>query len=345
MSKRIPIFFLILLLAGILMGLVGSGWAQEGEANVGDRFVRIWVGDGGSFLGVRLEEVTPEAVQRLSLPEERGALVTNLVPESPAAKAGLQKDDVIVRWNGVPVESARQLRRFMRETPAGRTVRLGVFRNGRETEIAVTLGKRSDHAKAFKFELDKEGMEAAREALDHAREALKNRGLGDIMVWSHRGRLGVTLQNLTPQLAEYFGLKDRSGALITSVRADSPASRAGLKAGDIILAIDGQTVNDPGDARRIIAKKEEGPVEIRVLRDRREKSFTVTLEKREKTSPFFAPEIDVRLDPFTLPDLPYTFVIPGFDAPPPPPLLWQEPEIQAPPGAPGEPVRVVPGVI
>ncbi|MBI3951118.1 MAG: PDZ domain-containing protein, partial [Acidobacteria bacterium] len=221
MRKRIPILFLLVLLAGVLMGLVSNGWAQEDEAASRDRTIRVWF-DGGSFLGVQVDEVMPEVVRRLGLREERGALITSVVPDSPAAKAGLQKGDVVVRWNGTPVESAIQLRRHIRETPAGRTIRLEILRNGQEQEISVTLGKPSEHAREFKFELDKEAMESARKAMENARETLKNRDRGNFMVFSQRGRMGVTLQRLTPQLAEYFGLKDRSGALITSVREGSP---------------------------------------------------------------------------------------------------------------------------
>lgn len=339
MRKRMPIFFLLMLLAGALMGLASTIWAQDTEAE--SKAYRLLIHDEGSFLGVHLDEVTAETAQRLNLPEERGALITRITADSPAAKAGLQKDDVIVRWNGTRVESATQLRRHIHETPAGRTVRLGVVRAGRETDVTVTLGKRADHPKAFAFEVSKEAMESAREALDRARDAMK----GGFMVWSHRGRMGVTLQNLTPQLAEYFGLKDRSGALITSVREDSPASRAGFKAGDIILAIDGETVEDPDDAMRLIAKKEEGPVEVRIMRDRREMSLTVTLEKREKSSFHFAPEIDLQVGPSTFHAFPHEFVVPRIEVHPAPPLLWQAPEIRAPLAVPRQRLRVTSGVI
>jgi serine protease Do len=338
MKKRMPVLFLIILLAGILMGLASNGWAQGDEETAHDHMVRVWM-DGGSFLGVQLEEVTAEQVKRLGLPEERGALITDVVSDSPASKAGLQKDDVIVRWNGVPVESAMQFRRQIHETPAGRAVRLGIIRNGRENEIQVTLGNRSEHAKEFKLEMTKEAMEAARQAMEKAHEALKNQDWGNFMVLSRRGRMGVTLQHLTPQLADYFGLKDRSGVLITSVREGSPASQAGLKAGDVILAVDGQKVDDPGAIMRLIAKKEEGPVELQVMRDRREMSLTVTLEKldrQEKSSYLLAPDVDIQIDPPAWPDLPDVPLLPRVGAPTPPPLFLPMPQT---PALPLEPVR------
>ncbi len=341
MKKRIPIFFLVLLLAGILMGLVSSGAAQEPEAIVKKRIawvqdddgepkvhlLRAFVGGGSGFLGIYPEEVTSETVQRLGLREERGALITKVVSDSAAARAGLQKDDVIVRWNNTPVESAIQLRRHLTETPGGRTVQLGIVRSGQEMEISVTL----DKPKEFKWKVEKEAREALREGMDQAREALKNYDFGNVMVFGHRGRVGVTLQNLTPQLAEYFGLRDRSGTLITSVREDSPASRAGLKAGDILLAIDGEKVEDPGDAIRLIAKKDEGPVDLLILRDRREMNLTVTLEKSERTKHLFAPEIEAHFHQVPSPDIPKMPVAPTFErlAPPAPPARLSKP---IPPG-------------
>lgn len=345
MRKPLPILFLILLLAGILMGLASNSRAQSEEVETKARSVRLLICDGGSFLGVHLEEVTADTVQRLRLPEERGALITQIVPNSPAAQAGLQKDDVIVRWNETPIESAGQLRRYIRETPAGRTVRLGIVRQGREREIKVTLGRRSEHAEPYEWELGQEALKSAREALDLARQALGSGRWDELMVWSYRGRMGVTLQSLTPQLAEYFGLKDRSGALITSVRKDSPADRAGLKAGDIILAIDGETVEDPGDVRRLISKKEEGPVEVRLMRDRHEMSVTVTLEKRERSRIRATPEIEVKLDPSTWPIFRHRFFTPWWGIHSTPFWSWQTPEIQAPSVAPDQRLQVTPGVI
>jgi serine protease Do len=269
-------------------------WAQSDDDGDEPQVFSMYIHGGGGFLGITTEEVTTEVVQRLNLKEERGALITSVVSDSAAAKAGLQKDDVIVRWNGTPVESASQLRRHISETPGGRTVRLDVARNGRDMDIRVTLGKRSDRqiTREFRDKIDKETRERVRESMDKAREALKNQDWGaHVWSFSSRGRMGVTLQDLTPQLAEYFGLKDRTGVLISSVRDDSPASRAGLKAGDIMVALDGEKIEDSGDAIRIVSKKDEGPVDVRIVRDRREMNLTVTLDKKEKEKSYLpAPE-------------------------------------------------------
>jgi serine protease Do len=120
------------------------------------------------------------------------------------------------------------------------------------------------------------------------------------------GRLGVGIQSLGPQLADYFGLGDQSGVLITRVREDSPAASGGLKAGDVILAVDGETVEDPGDVSRLVWGADTGPVAIRILRDRKERTLTVELPEAENRwqsgegeegSFFFGTPFDVRVAP------------------------------------------------
>jgi serine protease Do len=219
-----------------------------------------------SFLGVELREVSGETVTRLKLREERGALIEAVTSGSSAAQAGLQKNDVIVKWDGEPIESAREVSRHIRETPPGRGVRLTVIRDGREIEVNVTLGERSSIANRVRL---------ARPAVatTRVRPAVPVRRVRD------RRYLGVELQSMTPQLAEYFGLSKRSGALVIFVFADSPAAKAGLKAGDVILSAGGDSVENPFDLRRVLTDKSDGVVEFKVLRDKQEQTLRVQLEK------------------------------------------------------------------
>jgi len=101
-------------------------------------------------------------------------------------------------------------------------------------------------------------------------------GLGD-----RTGVLITTVKDDSPQLAEYFGLGDRTGVLITTVKDDSPAASAGLRAGDVIISVDGEEIDGPGDVSRLVWKAEAGPVAIRILRDRSEKTITVDLPEAE----------------------------------------------------------------
>lgn len=306
-------------LAGLLGSavLVNSVTAQE----KGDEAVRLRVMEHarGSYLGVYISDVSTDDVGRLELPGERGVLITGVADEGPAREAGLEVDDVILSWNGDRVESAAQLRRLLSETPAGRQVELGVFRNGAPRTIDVELGEGGGLAHALRwsgdFGWDEEHATELRRQLEQVREHVKDLNVKIrprvLSFMSMRGgRLGVGIQSLGEQLGEYFGLGDRSGVLITTVKEGSPAAEAGLRAGDVILAVDGENVEDPGDLTRLVWGAEAGPVEIRILRDRSERTVTAELpesegewtfeEGPETSSFFFGPgEVDVgdvRLD-------------------------------------------------
>jgi membrane-associated protease RseP (regulator of RpoE activity) len=203
----------------------------------------------------------------LKLRQERGALIDGVTNGSSAAQAGLQKNDVIVKWDGESIESAAELSRHIRETPAGRTVHLGVIRDGREIEVNVKLGERAAITRAARV---------VRPAIASVRVR------PDIQIRPRiqaRSYLGIELQSMTPQLAEYFGLSKRTGALVVFVFADSPAAKAGLKAGDVILSAGSETVENPADLRRALTDKTEGTIEFRILRDKQEQTLRVQVEK------------------------------------------------------------------
>ncbi len=259
---------------------------------------------GGSYLGVRIAEVDDEAASRLGMSDPHGVLVSEVVEDTPAAEAGLQADDVLVSWNGTRLESIAQLQRQMKETPAGRSVRFGVFRDGREQQIAVTLAESSSNlawvgapealARIEEMQPHLEDMQIHIREMEPQLEELRARlkeEQGRVRVFTPegegaysviiggRGRMGVSLQSLGDQMAEYFGVD--GGALITNVREDSPAAAAGLKAGDVIVQIAGETVEGPGDASRLVGDREPGPVDVRVMRDGQERTITVQLDEKQ----------------------------------------------------------------
>ena len=260
--KRVSLLFVAFLLSCASVGL-----ASPQEATISETPIAATV-QGLSYLGVGLDEVTPDTVSRLKLKAERGAVVMDVVADSPAAKAGLQKDDVIVRWDGEQIESAIQLSRLKRETPPGRTVRLGIVRDGREMEVSVQLAERPQRIARPRVR-----TYAPRVAGTRFRPERVIRG-GTIR------STGLQMMSLTPQMAEYFGLGQRSGALVTWVDQDSSVAKAGLKAGDVILTVGGESVDNPGQAWRALRQKAGETVEIKVMRDRREQSFTVQIDKR-----------------------------------------------------------------
>lgn len=276
--RRSLILFVSMLLAVGSTALAADGLARLSEQE-GERARRTEI-SRPSFLGVELEEVTRDSAQRLKLKTERGAIVENVIPDSSAAKAGLKKDDVIVKWNGDAIESVGEVFRRIRETPAGRAVKLGIVRDGGDTEATVTLGERGEYvsrvrptpAAAVRVRPAREPREPRQPRAPRVPSEARIR-VGD------RYRLGVSIQGMSPQLAEYFGLVGRNGALVVYVYPDSPAAKAGLKAGDVILSIAGQSTDNPSKVYEALQSKSEGPIELRVMRDKQEKTFSVQVEK------------------------------------------------------------------
>jgi S1-C subfamily serine protease len=241
-----------------------------------DDDVQVFMGARGSWLGVGLAEVTPEKVKELRLPAERGALLGKIVPDSPAAKAGLKENDVVTEINGQRVEGSEQFRRMIREIPAGRTAQLSVWRDGRQQNIAVTLGKaEAGHARAmvapapgtFAFHMpDLPDMSAL--------EGLRNFNFSI----SGRARLGIDAEDLEGDFGNYFGAPDGEGVLVRNVFENSPAAKAGLKAGDVITSLDGERIRSASELReKLMAKKDAKSVKLGLLRNRSEMPLTVEL--------------------------------------------------------------------
>jgi membrane-associated protease RseP (regulator of RpoE activity) len=280
--------------------------------------------DGGSFLGVHAEEIDKENMQRYGLREVRGVGVTEIVKDSPAEKAGLRKDDVIVRFEGDSVTSVRKLSRLVSEVAPEHTVRLTIVRGGAEQELSVTLAKRDNAEKIFGTMKSPEifrNFPRGDMKIDPGLIQINPGQDGFVFAFGGNRRIGISTQPLTKQLADYFGVKD-GGLLITSVNEDSPAAKAGLKAGDIITAVDGEKVESSGDVARAINKKEDGDVTLTIVRDRNTRTINVTPEK--KTAPAVVrpsgtsarrvvipqvdlptiPEINIQLPRIMLPSIP-----------------------------------------
>lgn len=240
----------------------------------GDRNLTLFL-QGGTFLGVHVEDVTKENMGRYGLRDVRGVGVTEIVKDSPAEKAGLRKDDVILGFNGESVTSTRKLHRLVSESSADQNVRLTISRGGSEQEVSATLSKRHP-TNIFNGKM----REELKQKIEKMRKDMPKINSGDgtwIFSTGSSRRIGIGTQTLTKQLAEYFGVSE--GILVTSVNDNSPAAKAGLKAGDVITAVDGEKVDSPGDISRAISKKQDGPVTLTVVRDRNTRSVVVTPEK------------------------------------------------------------------
>jgi len=217
-----------------------------------------------------------------------GAVVTSVREDSPAEKAGIKEGDVIVEFDGEKVRSARQLSRLVSEAVPGRQVQAVVQRDGRCVDLQVTpeagmawLGGPGMHpfefggAPGFKFEGPVIGDLLEKEFGDHDGD------LDTLVVRPGGARLGIGIQPLTPQLAQFFGTKD--GVLVTTVEPDSPAARAGLKAGDVITAVGDTSVSSPSDLSRAVRRADEGAdLSIAYTRDKKSATTTAKIESRSR---------------------------------------------------------------
>ncbi|HEY9285578.1 MAG TPA: PDZ domain-containing protein [Pyrinomonadaceae bacterium] len=306
------------LTAALAFGVPASAQsdAERREAETAARALSLVT--GGNFLGVRTESVTRETLGRYNLSgEPRGVGVREVVADSPAAKAGLQQGDVILRFDGEAVSSPQKLQRLIAEAAPGHAARLTVSRNGSERELTATLAKRegagafgifrTPGGQEFRWD-DEEGRRRAEEWQRYGREweqrgeewrkrseelrrQLERMPRGNFAFgFSASRRIGVSTSALTEQLGDYFGVPERKGLLVTSVSENSPAARAGIKAGDVITEVDGERVAAAAELVRAINRKEAGEVTLTVVRERNRRSVRVTPEKSETPTNFVAPE-------------------------------------------------------
>jgi serine protease Do len=249
--------------------------AQDDAQNQAKLFVSS--DDGGGWLGVEIGEVTAEKAKDLRLSALRGVIVQDVEPDSPAAKAGLKENDVILRYDDQNVEGTVQFRRLVRETPAGRTIPLEISRSGQTQNVSVELANRSAYyEKKLRGKMDDFGKPFvfATPSFD------VNVNPEIFMMDAHTPILGINAEDLTGQLGSYFGAPKGNGILIREVRSDTAADKAGLKAGDVIIKVDDKPVASLSELREQLRDKSDAKsVNLTVLRKGSEMTLPVAVEK------------------------------------------------------------------
>src|SRR2546427_3598618 len=242
-----------------------------------DEFNTVIGGDGSSWLGVETHEVTADKAKELKLSAERGVALGKIVPDSPAAKAGLKENDVVTEINGQRVEGAAQFRRMIHEIPAGRSIQLTVWREGRTQTISATLGKSEERHHAMKMVAPTPGTFAFR--MPEIPE-IPSMEWNSSMLPGGQPRMGIDAEDLSGQLGAFFGAPDGEGILVRDVNSGSPAEKAGVKAGDVIISLNGERIRSAGELREKLAAKrgdKDRTVKLGVLRNKSEVSLTVEL--------------------------------------------------------------------
>jgi serine protease Do len=179
----------------------------------------------------------------------------------------LQKDDVILRIDGDNVTSVRKLNRVVSEIAPDQSVRVTISRAGSEQELTATMGRRAENDFRGLFR-DNPGN------WEWEGPALTNDGPWVFALAGSR-RIGISTTELTKQLADYFGVTGGRGVLVTNVSDDGPAAKAGLRAGDVITAVDGETVDASGDISRAINRKKDGEVTLTIIRNKSQQTLRV----------------------------------------------------------------------
>lgn len=243
-------------------------FAPEAGAQKTEREVVVLRGGTRSFLGVGVAEINSDRMRELKLKEERGVEVTHVESGSPAEKAGIKLHDVVLEFNGQRVEGGEQFVRLVRETPAGRTVRLTVSRDGQVQTIPAVIDSRRSGLLESLPEIAEHG---SWRIPDIPRPALNWRS----------SVLGVEAESLGPQLAEFFGVKE--GVLVRSVAKDSVAEKAGIKAGDVIVRVDSEKVTTPMEVSRAVrSERNRKDVPLTLVRDKREMTVTVQVDSSDR---------------------------------------------------------------
>lgn len=241
-----------------------------------------------SYMGVQTQEITKENFSKFGLSSVRGVGIEKVVENSPAAQAGLQMGDVIVRFEGEEVKSVLKLTRLISEVAPDHAAKVTILRGGTEREINVTLGKNE----MPQFQNGGFGVEDLptlpripdfpRTPMPQTRELPPTVGDNESNVFIWRGganrQIGISTAPLTKQLGDYFGIAEGKGLLINNVRENSPAAKAGLKAGDVIVEIEGKEVKGMTDLIRALNEKKEGDVSLTIVRDRNRQTVRVTPE-------------------------------------------------------------------
>lgn len=218
--------------------------------------------DKKSWLGVYTQSVDYDLAEAFDLDTQYGAVVNMVVEDSPADKAGVREDDVIIGFNNEKVTDSDDLVDMLIETKPGDKATLTIIRDGKEQTVTVEVGETPDR-----------------------NYVLRNYGnTPDVWVFPNASRtyVGVYLDDLSEQLGDYFGVAEGHGALITEVDDESPAQKAGLKAGDVIVEIGGEKIFEAEDVGEVVEDYKEGDqVTFTVMRNQRSTQIAVEIGERK----------------------------------------------------------------
>jgi len=245
----------------LLLGLVGSAFALPSDAKAQkEKTQKGW-------LGVQIQDITKELKKSMDLKSRDGALVSEVVDDSPADSAGLKEKDIILQFDGKDIGDTEDLQKVVGATKPGTKVTIVVLRKGEKKTLQVTIGKYPRKREAF---------------------VIAPRAPGRIAFFGSRFHAqGLTLSELNEQLAQSFDVPEGKGVLVWEVEKNSAADKAGLKAGDVITQVGKKRVDEMRDVFRAFEAFDEGEkVDVEVVRKGARKTLTIEVEENEDSHRF-----------------------------------------------------------
>ena len=272
----------IILLAGLATVILvpRSALAQGGTiAQVLEEPNPLLFSGSLGYLGVLVGDVDNDSAQKLKLKEVRGAVITLIDHDAPAGQI-LKVNDVVLQLNGQPVEGAEQLRRMLREIPAGRNVSLLISRDGNELTVATQMGDQKKIEKSVWRKMSDGG------------DVFPNANAGNSLLtgdapasgwhlpslFSPTLHVGAMVEPLTSQMADYLGVS--GGLMVKQVARKTQAEAAGLKAFDVIVKVGGDNIATTADWERALRSNQGKPVQLTILRDRKQQSLTLQVDSK-----------------------------------------------------------------
>ena len=258
------------------------------------------LGHGQSYLGVDVRDVNDDEVPALKLKEARGAEVVHVDHDGPAGKMGLRERDVVTQMNGVTIEGEEQIRRMLHDTPPGRTVNFVILRDGQQMTVTAQMADREEvERQAWERHLGAppvlpasapEGMlvgpaDASPPVTPAAPLPPPKNGKGFLgSLLTSPTYTGAMLERVGPQLASFFGVSTGTGLLVRGVDNNSPAAMAGIRAGDVVVRADSRTLGSMTQWAKAIRDAKGRPVTVVIVRDRQEKTVTLTPDIKRRSS-------------------------------------------------------------
>lgn len=252
---------------------------------------------GQPYLGVDVRDLSGPELPQLHLRDTHGAEIIHVDHDGPAGKMGLREHDVILQMNGVLIEGQEQIRRMLRLLSPGNPVVLVISRDGQQMTLSTTVADRGEverdawsqhlvapaaQAPASAMPLG-EGRAFTSDSSDPAPTTRYSKGFLGTLLMSP-SYTGAMLEIMGPQLAEFFGVPGGSGLLVRSVADNSPAARAGLRAGDIVLRANNRSMGTLSDWAKQIRKAKGHDVSVVVLRGHDQKTLTLTPDGKRRSS-------------------------------------------------------------